>query len=343
MYDYPFELGVDIRNCYDDKDIVKFMRFYNSKNPKTEDEHAEAIKYAFRKCATLPSSFSFKAVATVNVIDKDREKVTVDSVKEHMDLYLRYGGNINWEHRDLVTGKVWDWSPATVKRKPGVIIWGNLYGGRDIYDKVRKSFVSGRNGFSLGGQAPATGYKCDSEGCYIQREVSALYEISVTANPANPLARTLEYNPGVLAKSARDGGIELTLESYEIHRDYTTCPIMKVKHQLEEDGLLGLHATKQGVEVPISWNDALLKRYIGEKGYVLSKCDTGVLFQDREWATEQAFKSLYERGLVMPDGTVSQKLEKSEFQDLYSKGILALDGSGKAKIDKTVIYQGAIL
>ena len=60
-------------------------------------------------------------------------------------------------------------------------------------------------------------------------------------------------------------------------------------------------------------------------------------------ATEQAFKSLYERGLVMPDGTVSQKLEKSEFQDLYSKGILALDGSGKAKIDKTVIYQGAIL
>lgn len=339
MYDYPFELGVDIRNCYDAKDQLAFMKAYNAHDPKTPAEHTLAMKDAFRKCANLPSSFSFNAIASVNAIDEDREKVTVDSIKRHMDLYIAYGGNINWEHKDLVTGKVWDWAPITVKKRPGVQIWGNLYGGRDIYDKVRKSFVAGRNGFSLGGQAPPTGYKCDSDGCYIQREVSALYEISVTANPANPYAHTLDYNRGAMAKSA---GVDLTLESYTIHRDYTTCPIMKVKHALENDGLRGLHATKEGVVVPIHWTDALLKTYVGEKGYVLSETDGGVLFQDREWALEKAFKSMFERGLVTSDGVISDSLSKSEFTDLYKKGLIEVDGSGRARMDATVIYRGAI-
>ena len=339
MYEFPFELGVDVRNCYDEDDQLVFMKTYNSFKAKTYDEHVEAMKGAFRKCAELPSSFSFHAVASVNAIDKDREKVTVDSIKRHMDVYLKYGGNVNWEHRDLVTGKVWDWAPITVKGRPGVQIWGNLYGGRDIYDKVRKSFVAGRNGFSLGGQAPPIGYKCDEDGCYIQREVSALYEISVTANPSNPYAQTLDYNRKALTKSA---GVDLTLESYEIHRDYTTCPIMKVKHALQKDGLKGLHATKDGVVVPISWTDALLSHYVGEEGYVLSKCEGGVLFQDREWATERAYKSLFERGLIDSDGVISDSLEKSEFKDLYSKGLIDLDSLGHARLDTTVIYQGAI-
>ena len=112
MYDYPFELGVDIRNCYDAKDQLAFMKAYNAHDPKTPAEHTLAMKDAFRKCASLPSSFSFNAIASVNAIDEDREKVTVDSIKRHMDLYIAYGGNINWEHKDLVTGKVWDWAPT---------------------------------------------------------------------------------------------------------------------------------------------------------------------------------------------------------------------------------------
>ena len=339
MYEHPFELGVDVRNCYDDEDLVTFMKAYNSMNAQTYDQHVEAMKHAFRECAELPSSFSFHAIASVNAIDKDREKVTVDSIKKHMDTYLRFGGNINWEHRDLVTGKVWDWAPISVKGRPGVQIWGNLYGGRDIYDKVRKSFVEGRNGFSLGGQAPPTGYKCDSDGCYIQREVSALYEISVTANPANPYARTLDYNRGALAKSS---GVDLTLETYTIHRDYTTCPIMRVKHELQEDGLKGLHATKDGVVVPIMWTDSVLRRYIADRGYVLSKCEGGVLFQDRGWAVERAFKDLFDRGMITPDGIISDSLTKSEFKDLYSKGLIELDSLGRARLAPTVIYQGAL-
>lgn len=338
MYEHPFEIGVDIRNCYDDEDLGRFMEAYNSKDPKTPEEHADAIRFAFRECASLPSSFSFHAIASVNAIDKDREKVTVDSIKRHMDTYIRYGGNINWEHRDLVTGKVWDWAPVSIKGRPGVQIWGNLYGGRDIYDKVRKSFVDGRNGFSLGGQAPATGYKCDEDGCYIQREVSSLYEISVTANPANPYARTLDYNRGALAKGGAQG-VDLTIEEYTIHRDYTTCPIMRVKHDLEAQGLAGCHATSDGVTVPIHATDWVYKRFVGEQGYVVSETRDGeMLFQDRAWATERAFKDLYERGLVDADGVLSDALTKSEFEDLYTKGLIELDDDGTARVDMTVIY-----
>lgn len=338
MYQHAFELPVDVRNCFDDKDIEVFLKSYNSMDPKTPEEHVMALQKAFEDCAKLPSSFSFHAIASVDAIDSDREKITVDSIKKHMDDYILYGGNVNWEHRDLVTGKIWKWAPITVKRRPGVQIWGNLYGGRDIYDKIRKSFASGKNGFSLGGQADPVGYKCDADGCYIKRDVTNIYEISVTSNPANPFARPLEYTNGHFSKSTKDG-IDLNIESYTIHRDYTTCPILSVKHRLAEQGFSGLHATNDGVFMPVTWGDDLLTALIGQDGYVLQKSGDGVLVQDRQWATERAFKEGFDGGWILPDGSLTRDVPKDTFTDLYSKGLICVDAaSGRARIDTTVIY-----
>ena len=338
MYQHAFELPVDIRNCFDDRDIEVFLKSYNSVNPKTPQEHVLALQKAFEDCAELPSSFSFHAVASVDAIDKDREKVNVDTIKKHMDAYILYGGNVNWEHRDLVTGKVWKWAPITVKGRPGVQIWGNLYGGRDIYDNIRKSFASGKNGFSLGGQADPVGYKCDADGCYIRRNVTNIYEISITANPANPYARPIDYSEGRFAKSSGDG-IDLEIESYTIHRDYTTCPILSVKHRLSEQGYVGLHATKDGVFMPTTWNDDLLTTLVGTDGYVLQKCEGGVIVQDRAWATERAFKQGFSEGWMLPDGSLTKSVPKDTFSDLYSKGLICVDpDTGSARLDTTVIY-----
>ena len=214
----------------------------------------------------------------------------------------------------------------------------NLYGGRDIYDRIRKSFASGKNGFSLGGQADPVGYKCDSDGCYIRRNVTNIYEISVTSNPSNPFARPLEFSQGSFAKSSSDG-IDLEIESYTIHRDYSTCPILGVKHRLMEQGYSGLHATNDGVFMPVTWNDDLLKTMIGSEGYVLQKCEGGVIVQDRAWATERAYKKGLTEGWLLPDGTLTKSVSKDVFSDLYSKGLVCVDSdTGAARIDTTVIY-----
>lgn len=340
MYEHTFELPVDVRNCYDEADQAEFLKAYNSLGPKTPEEHEKALREAFKACAELPSSFSFHAIASVDAIDRDREKVDVDSIKKHMDEFLAYGGNVNWEHKDLVTGRIWAWAPAMVKGRPGVQIWGNLYGGRPIYDEVRKDFVAGKNSFSLGGQARPTGYKCDKDGCYIQREVDALYEISVVARPANPYATTLDYSKGEFRKSVSDGiGVDLIIQEYTIHRDYTNCPIMKVKRQLEDDGYVGCHATKEGVVVPMAMSDSALRRLTGGQGLVLSKCEGGTLVQDREWVLEKAFGDLYGRGAIMPDGTLVGDVAKGEFESLYRKGLLSVDDRGTARMDTPLIYQ----
>lgn len=300
------------------------MKAYNQASPKTPEEAERAMKSAWKACAELPSSFSFNAIASVDAIDSDREKIDVDSIKKHMDDYIRYGGNVNWEHRDLVVGTVWDWAPIQVNGRPGVQIWGNLFGGRDIYDQARKIFVDGSQGVSLGGQAKPTGYKCDSEGCYVSRTVNNLYEISITANPANPYAQTIAFSKGEFKKSKRMG-VDLSLVSYRIHRDYSTCPVMKVRKALEDEGFVGLHATKDGVVVPGTCSD-VIGYLTGCKGYVLSKSADGMLVQDRAWATERAFKDGFSKGYIDADGMVSPTMPEGTFKDLYRKGIIWEDG-----------------
>ena len=124
MYQHAFELPVDVRNCFDEKDIEVFLKSYNSMDPRTPQEHIMALQKAFEDCAELPSSFSFHAIASVDAIDKDREKVNVDTIKKHMDAYILYGGNVNWEHRDLVTGKVWKWAPIETCTEEGTSMTG---------------------------------------------------------------------------------------------------------------------------------------------------------------------------------------------------------------------------
>lgn len=302
------------------------MEVYNSHAPKDGDDAAVAMKAAWKACAELPSSFSFNAIASVDAIDSDREKVDVESIKKHMDEYIRYGGNINWEHRDMVVGTVWDWAPIDVKGKPGVQIWGNLFGGRDIYDQARKMFAKGQNGVSLGGQARRTGYTCDKEGCYVSRSVDNLYEISITANPANPFARTLDFSKGEFTKSKK--GVDLSITQYTIHRDYGTCPIMKVKRELEAAGFAGLHATQDGVFMPASDDSSAYRYLVGQKGYVLEKSRGGFLVQDRTWATERAFTYGFSDGYLSEDGRVMPWVEESTFKDLYRKGLIMNDGEG---------------
>lgn len=327
MYSSIFDLPSQVTASLDDKDAKVWMDTYNKENPKTKKEADKARRKAWRACKDLPSSFSFKIKASVDAVDKDREIIDVDSIAEHLDSYIAYGGPLQHEHTDYSVGCIWDWAPTDFKGMKAIEVWGNIYGGDYVYDKMREAFVKGTNSLSVAGRADKPKYQCDERGCYMRRNIEQLMEISLCTVPANKHCTLSWYNEDAkLTKSA--GDIGLSVDEYEIHRTYDECPMLNLKKSLIDAGF-DAHATEAGIMVSMTEDDfkkslsAITRANLHAIWY-----DGAVCLNDMDHLTELSFKKGYREGYIDENGYLTDKVTKSFFGTLVERDVLEKDSKG---------------
>lgn len=326
MYSSILELPSQVRTSLDDDDQRVWMETYNSLDPEGPDAVRQARKEAWRACLKLPSSFSFNIIATVDAVDKAREIIDVPTLQEHLDDYIDRGGNVQLDHNNYTVGTIWDWSPIEVEGMPGVEVWGNVFGGDKIYDLVRKNFVKGMNSLSVAGESKKGRFQCDERGCYMRRAVEQLLEISLCKNPMNRYAVMKWYNQDAGFTKSDHGGAELGapmyVQSYTIHRDYTTCPVLGLKRRLTQAGF-SCHAREDGVLVDMDWETfAKSSPRMVEAGLYGIWTPEGVLTNTKESMMERAFRKGVSEGWMDHDGRLLPNVPREEFDELYAKGLL---------------------
>ena len=331
MYESIYELPTQVRNSLDEVDQRVYLNVYNDQRPSSMDEIRRARRKAWRACKNLPSSFSFCIRATVEVIDVDKDIIDVPSVKMHMDNFIDAGGNIQGNHGSHNLGVIWDWEPIEVGGKPGIKVWGNVFGGTPVYDKARKEFIEGTNKLSVAGVSSKKKFQCDDRGCYVRRYVDQIMEISLCNNPANPMATLEWYNELARVEKSADNApsVRLDVVEYEIHRDRDNCPIHQLKAELEKVGFKDMHVSPEGVVIPMTradfykcacdmHNHGLFATYLGGK----------VVVQETEKVFEKTFKQGHREGWLDDSGYVTSKITRPRFESLYDAGMLEHDEVG---------------
>lgn len=281
------------------------------------------------KCKNLPSSFSFRIKASVDAVDKDKEIIDLDSIKEHMQDYLDRGGPIQYEHGDYQVACAWKAVPIKVDGRDGVELWGNVYGGDDgVFDNMRKMFIEGYNSLSVAGEASFGKYQCDERGCYMRRHVKELLEVSLCKVPANKHCTLSWYNKDAKIKKSIDtDSINFYVDEYTIHKSYHECPFLRLKKSLMDIGYEA-HMTPVGVLVPMSYDEYQRTLPVMKSHGVSSVWSDGeALLNDREYLIEISFKNGLRKGYIDPDGRINEKITKSQFSDLCERDIVYRDGS----------------
>lgn len=319
MFNSIFELPTQVRASLDEDDQKIFMEAYNKEDPKTKEEMSKAMRKAWHACEKLPSSFSFRTIAAMNSVDKMKEMLDVKAIKDIIDDYIDRGGNVQWEHANYNVGTIWDWEPVKKDGMEGIAVYGNLFGGDLVYDKMRKNFINGMNSLSVGGEAERGHYLCDEQGCYVRRNMRQLLEISLCAVPMNSYCKMEWYNDSV-KKSADE--TRLPIVEYTIHKSYRECPTQALKKSLMSI-YPEVHATLEGVFVPMTKSaflrDSLKMRECGLRPIWTGK---GAMVQSPEIMHELAFRKGLSEGFVTPDGYLTDSVTKSDFETLYGWGLL---------------------
>lgn len=227
------EIPTEVKNSLDEKDRKKWMDTYNQAIRDNDHETAKVI--AWKAVMDSPSSFAVEFYGTVEVPDKDGELVDLNSIKELSDAYIAHGGLLHEDHSNVPIGTAWAWEERwnDEANAPGIVYYGNLYRGSVVFDRARERFLSGKQRWSLGGEAPRLGYECTDGGCYVRREATDLFEISLCHNDANGYAGTISAHGGTaMAKSARLA--KMTVTKYVLHGDDRTCPLQKAKKAIRD-------------------------------------------------------------------------------------------------------------
>lgn len=232
-YQNVSELPTQVLNSLDDEDARTWMESYNALNPTTDEEIIDAREKAWEACRTLPSSFSFDIIATVEDVDSDGELITLDTIKEQMDSYISKGGVVQSDHGNYNVATIWAYDDYTDPETgyPGILVHGNVFGGRgdnEEYRLAREDFRNGKNSMSIAGDASIEGYECDGQRCFTRRNLQTLMEISLCNVPANEYCRMLWYNDGAVVKSKGEGEMTLKAKDVHIHKSYDECGLMEI-------------------------------------------------------------------------------------------------------------------
>ena len=339
MYTSIAELPTQVNASLDEADAMTWMYTYNSVIPEnpTDDQVIAARRKAWESVKTAPSSFSFCIKASVEVIDKDREVIDVKSIADHMNSFIKYGGNVQNEHGNYNVACVWGWDPIYSGTVPGIQVWGNLFGGDIIYDATRRAFLDGRSSMSIGGEADKGAYQCDERGCYTRRNVTQLLEISLCTVPANKEATMVWYNHGAKLTKSVSEGMRFDVDSYELHKDYTACPIQSLKKALIDAGYLDVHAKPHGCTIDLPPN------LIDEEtvaltmmGYITMPTDTGLYVRRREPVIKEAYTSLRKSGSIDTMGNLTDNISKEDFIKYRAEGLIVKDDDGKFRLTRFI-------
>ena len=317
------------------------MDTFNKANAVTEKDIRKARVDAWKACMELPSSFSFKIIASADDLDKDKDIIDLPSLKKHMDDFIDHNGNLMAEHRNYCVGHIFAWEPIKKGDMDAVLVYGNLFGGDDpVYKSVRKSFLKGRNNLSVAGESGNSHYECDSRGCFTRRFVKSLQEISLCFTPANKHCVLQWSNPHAnFAKSASaeiSDDIDLDVLEMTFHKSYDECPILKLRKSLRDHGI-DAHARPDGVFVAMDgYTFAKSLGRFNDAQLVAHWTDGGVLLQDRDDVIERTFRDGFAKGYIDKDGTFADDVDMDFFCKAVDDGIVCRSGGSYHLMDPSI-------
>lgn len=336
MYSSIYELPSQVQACFDKNDQKVWMDTFNKANAKTEADIRKARVDAWKACMELPSSFSFKIIASADDLDKDKEIIDLSSLKKHMDDFIDHNGNLMAEHKNYCVGHIFAWEPIKKNGMDAVLVYGNLFGGDDpVYKSVRKSFLKGRNNLSVAGESEKSHFECDDRGCYTRRFVKSLQEISLCFTPANKHCVLQWSNPHTdFAKSAKPkDDVELGIMEMTFHKSYDECPILKLRKSLRDHGIEA-HARQDGVFVAMSEDSFNKSLSTSDDAWLCADwMDGGVLLRDKDDVIEKTYRDGYAKGYLDKDGVFTDDADFDFFCKAVDYGIVDRVGDDYIIID----------
>ena len=329
------ELPSEVRSSFDERDQEKWMDAYNKASQTKEPEQAKVD--AWMSMVDAPSSLAVETWGSVEVRDADGELVPVKTIEEYADKFIENGGLMHDSHSNVPVGTVWDYE---VRKHPetgqdGIVFYFNIYRDGEVFERARDDILSGRkNAVSIGAEAPRGGYKCDDRGCYVERDVTDLYELSICETPANPEAYFINVGKDIAkSKQPMKGEVfRIGIQDYIVHQDYTTCPLQKCKHDLLEMGFKNVHLNKNGHIIAKSKkNEYRLLKAIQKMDYPFRydlKKEQFEIMPD--YGVEQAIEEALGNGWAHEDNighvTLTKEIPKEVFIDWYDRGFITKIG-----------------
>jgi len=268
MYSNILELPANVKAALDENDQNAWLKAFNGRiaDAKPEDKgyadaYNDAVAGAWKDSMSLPSSRSFVAQISAELVDKQNEKVPVKDLLNIAPAYVAEGGLGHSEHTSIPTFTIWnaDVGEDNETKRPSLIVYGNFYRGQISYDTGWKRFISGDESEFSTGTFAKRHYACDkTDGCYMESHPLQLFEVSTTKKGANPRTGVLWVH---VPKGEGESNITLmdadfTLKSYNERAD--ECPLKRnyldFKEQvasfgvdtLWEDGAIYLHGGELG-------------------------------------------------------------------------------------------------
>ena len=336
-YSIIAELPDKVKACLDKKDAQVWMQIYNDSLASAPEglNDEERVYYAqtaaWMGTRDLPSAFSVVEWATVEEVDRDNEKVTMDKVEEHVDKYIEYGGAMQDTHSNLPLGHVWHAERAVHPDtgKDGLMVYYNLRGGTLETDKGRADWLKGKKYLSIGASASVDGTECDSTQCWTNRGVRDLYEISLCDTPANPYAEPIEVFEGRINKGKMKKVTEpLILKTLErqLFCGNKGCTLMKAVRVLggitiPHKAVIGtthitVHASEE-YQVPM-----MKAMDAGGLMFDYDPNDDTYAIRHKKDTYDAYHSRCRKNGYIDGDGTLTDKMTKEMFCKLYDYGFI---------------------
>jgi HK97 family phage prohead protease len=147
----------------------------------------------------------FTGWGSVEIKDRDNDKISIDAIKKVMTKVMERGGPILYGHTNKVVGKIIDYEFKKKDGKPALWLQGEIFKHYEFDDAVWEAIKQGYiKGFSLGGRANPSSKRieCDETGsCFTKIEDLEVFEFSVVPKGANPEATIESHN---LAKEEKE-------------------------------------------------------------------------------------------------------------------------------------------
>ena len=239
-------------------------------------------------------------------------------------------------HSNVPVGTVWDWE---IRKHPetgqdGVVFYFNIYRDGEVFERARDDILSGRKtAVSIGAEAPRGGYKCDDRGCYVERDVTDLYELSICETPANPEAYFINVGKDIAkSKQPMDGEVfRIGIKDMVVHQDYTTCPLQRCKHDLLDKGFKNVHIQGDRVIAKSTKHEFELFKAIRKMGYPfgydLKKQEFDIV---PDYGVTHAIADALDSGWAHKDQIghvcLTKEIPKEVFIDWYERGFIVKIG-----------------
>jgi len=288
-YDTLAELPQGVRSSLSEEDQEVWRLAYHDKISELRSSELElpphipskeymAREYAWEQCTTLPSSRYVYAKVSTEIPDAQNDLLNMESLVQSSYDFIDLKGAGHTDHNSFTFLYWWGVHGGLDERGiPALYAKVNFARGTKLADYAWLKFLNGFDQWSVGFGHDGHPQKiCNEELCYLEKNVTEVFEISNTKKGVNPATGTLEFNTG--AKSVKSSVVSfnnkecihklkynLLKEELGNNLDFDTT-ILNNGMVYITDNSLSNYALKSAEEI---YGDNCYTGMNGEEGYVL--------------------------------------------------------------------------